>query len=75
MLDSIFVDLARLKVNVDRTHDGLVKHEHALMRDHQHDAGRAELYGMVHRFRRLLHELKNTLAEPAPAAANGIDKC
>jgi hypothetical protein len=61
--------LAKLSADVNAVHTALVKHERALMPGHQQDAGRAELYGMLHRLRRLLHELKNTLAEPAPSAA------
>jgi hypothetical protein len=61
--------LAKMRADVKAVHTGLVKHERALMPGHQQDAGRAELYGMLHRLRRLLHELKNTLAEQAPSAA------
>jgi hypothetical protein len=53
--------IGRLRTDVDRTHAALIKHERALARDHQHDDGRRELYGLIHRLRVVLFDVKNSL--------------
>jgi hypothetical protein len=69
MIDSSFAALVeRFKLNVNRVNAALLKHERTLAVAHGHsDDGHRELYGTVHRLARLIGDLKNALATPAPA--------